>query len=233
MTATPSKKDNFESNVTATNIGGATWLAGYFTASSSYIATSIHLLAIYYNTPYTAIVSLKSTDANHYPTGADLAIGSILASSTGTNWNFDVPLTTPFNIVSGTEYAVVVRYPLGDTGWNFLYPERANDPIISINGGASWSGTGKLCFQIYGCIPPTVSTANAINLTVSSSTLQGTIDSMGDYSPVYVYFQYGLSDGYGAITAEQEKTVAESFSATVTGLTYGSTYHYRAVCRYA
>lgn len=81
--------------------------------------------------------------------------------------------------------------------------------------------------------PPTVTTTSAVDITSSSAILQGTLDSLGDYSPVYVYFEWGPTVAYERpSTTEQTKTSAGGFSAIISGLTSGTTYHYKAVVRY-
>jgi len=81
--------------------------------------------------------------------------------------------------------------------------------------------------------PPTVLTNVAILTTDSSTTLQGTLSSIGDYSPVYAYFEYGLNTSYGTTTIEQTKTSTGGFNQPITSLTPDTTYHYRAVVRYS
>jgi hypothetical protein len=79
---------------------------------------------------------------------------------------------------------------------------------------------------------PTVTTVAATGLTNTGATLQGTITSLGDYSTVYAYFQYGLTTSYGATTTEQTQTTVTSFNQAISDLTISTTYHYRAVVRY-
>jgi len=69
-------------------------------------------------------------------------------------------------------------------------------------------------------------------MTSSAATLQGTVTSMGDYSTVYVSFEYGLTAGYGTITAEETKTSTGGFSKGISGLSDDTTYHFRARLRY-
>lgn len=79
---------------------------------------------------------------------------------------------------------------------------------------------------------PTVTTVAATGVTNAEATLQGSITSLGDYSPVYAYFQYGLTASYGTTTTEQTKTSVTSYSQAISGLTTSTTYHYRSVIRY-
>lgn len=79
---------------------------------------------------------------------------------------------------------------------------------------------------------PTVVTGNATGVTISSASLHGALTSLGDYSEAYVFLQYGLNTSYGTSTPEQLRVSVGSFSATVSGLTSNTTYHFRAVARY-
>lgn len=74
-----------------------------------------------------------------------------------------------------------------------------------------------------------VTTGPASNLTSNSVVLSGGITSLGDLKSVQVYFEWGISTAYGNATTPQTLTRADAFTATLTGLNPGTTYHYRAV----
>lgn len=102
---------------------------------------------------------------------------------------------------------------------------------------AKWAdgttGNGNmLTFNSLGATAPEISTGSATGVGETSATLQGTLTSLGSYSPVYVYFQYGLTTSYGSTTVEQTKTSTGGYNQALTGLTTNTTYHYRAVIRY-
>jgi hypothetical protein len=73
-----------------------------------------------------------------------------------------------------------------------------------------------------------VSTTAATNITATSATLNGNLTSLGGASSVTVSFQFGLTTGYGYVRGTQTLTAPGPFSFTMTGLTTGTTYHYRA-----
>ena len=77
---------------------------------------------------------------------------------------------------------------------------------------------------------PSVSTDAATLVTSSSATLNGTVNPNG--TSTTVVFEYGTSTNYGStITATQSPltgTNSQSVSAGITGLTAGTTYHFRA-----
>ncbi len=75
---------------------------------------------------------------------------------------------------------------------------------------------------------PSVTTAGSSNVTYSSATLDGYVDAHG-LSTSYV-FQYGTTSGYGGQTPlapAGNGTITLKFSATLTGLQPGTSYHYR------
>jgi hypothetical protein len=77
---------------------------------------------------------------------------------------------------------------------------------------------------------PGVLYGNPTNVTQSGAILQGSINP-SDKTTTY-YFEYGTSTGYGAMTARAtlpKSKVWQAVSAVLTGLSAGSTYHYRIV----
>jgi hypothetical protein len=77
---------------------------------------------------------------------------------------------------------------------------------------------------------PAVATVAASGITTNSSTLNGTLDSMGSAASVAVSFEYGLTTGYGTVVpaVPSSLSAAGSFSAIVSSLSPGTLYHYRA-----
>jgi len=77
---------------------------------------------------------------------------------------------------------------------------------------------------------PVAVTGSATNVTVTSATLNGTVDPNGRATTWY--FEYGTSTSYGSKTAAKSAgsgTSTSSVSAPVSGLTRGRIYHYRLV----
>jgi hypothetical protein len=79
---------------------------------------------------------------------------------------------------------------------------------------------------------PVAVTGSATDVTVSSATLNGTVDPNGRATSVY--FQYGTSTSYGSRTATKSAgsgTTVTAVSAAVSGLRPGRVYHFRLVAR--
>ena len=78
--------------------------------------------------------------------------------------------------------------------------------------------------------PPSATTGAATSVTQSGATLTGTVDPQG--LPTTYHFEYGTSSSYGLQTADADAgsgTGAVDASATLSGLTSDTTYHYRVV----
>jgi hypothetical protein len=78
--------------------------------------------------------------------------------------------------------------------------------------------------------PPSATTGAASSVTQSSATIGGTVDPQG-MATTY-RFEYGTSSSYGLQTADVDAgsgTGAVDASASLTGLTSDTTYHYRVV----
>jgi hypothetical protein len=84
---------------------------------------------------------------------------------------------------------------------------------------------------VSGPQPPSVTTGSASGVTHSSATLNGNLD-IGAYSTANVYFEYGTTTAYGSSTSMMTKTASGAFSASVSGLTPSTMYHFRAVVSY-
>jgi Fibronectin type III domain len=78
------------------------------------------------------------------------------------------------------------------------------------------------------CPAPVVVTGAAMNVTSTSATLTGTINGQG--AVVGYAFLYGTTTAYGSRTPTQTltaSTATQPVNASLTGLTPGTTYHFR------
>ncbi|MBI5748392.1 MAG: fibronectin type III domain-containing protein, partial [Nitrospinae bacterium] len=69
-------------------------------------------------------------------------------------------------------------------------------------------------------IPPTISNINVTNITINSATITWTTDQPSDS-----LVEYGETTLYGQLLADS--TLTTNHSVTLTGLTMGTTYHFR------
>ena len=81
---------------------------------------------------------------------------------------------------------------------------------------------------------PQVTTGTATNITRASATLNGTLNSLGDFTTANVLFRYrvvGSSSAYTE-TTPQPMTAAGPFSANISGLAPGTQYEFKAVTQW-
>jgi subtilase family serine protease len=81
-----------------------------------------------------------------------------------------------------------------------------------------------------GSYPPAATTGSATNVGQTSATLNGTVNPSGQQTSYH--FEYGTTQAYGQSTASQSAgsgTSSVAASANLSGLTAGTTYHYRLV----
>jgi hypothetical protein len=119
-------------------------------------------------------------------------------------------LMTPLSVDTPYHYRAAIRYNVTD----YVY-----------GTDETFTTTGK----------PVVATGSVANITFSSGTLQGSIVAVGIYPPDYVYFQYSLTGAFAGeevTTIEQMFSVVTGFTQNISSLTAGTTYFYRAACRY-
>ena len=78
-------------------------------------------------------------------------------------------------------------------------------------------------------IPPSVATDGAVDITGNSATLQGTFTGLGSAPTVNISFQWGTTSGsYSDETPTATMGTTAPFQATITGLTTGTKYYFRA-----
>jgi hypothetical protein len=97
------------------------------------------------------------------------------------------------------------------------------------DGGTSGTSVGPdVTFSTLN-IPPGVSTAPATGIATGTAILNGNLASLGTATSVNVLFDYGLTNNYGSRTASQSMAGPGIFSAALSGLNPGSTYHFRTI----
>ena len=139
------------------------------------------------------------------------------------------------NTVSGTvsyddTTKTATLTPSSNLSDNTTYTATISGDVKDANGHAmgkdcSWSFTTGEQQEV----APSVQTDSATNVTKTTATLNGELTDMGSASQVTVYFEYGTDTTYGNETSHQTLSETGSFSAGLTGLTPGTTYHFRAV----
>jgi PKD repeat protein len=140
--------------------------------------------------------------------------GSTDPDGTVTDWSWDFGDDS-----TGSGSSVVHTYSQGGR----YFPKLT----VTDNSGAQAVFVGEVA--IAPGPPPSVSTGGATAITATTATLNGSLnplDQRTDY-----HFEYGTTSAYGATTPDQALSASDSashaVSADISGLTTGTTYHYR------
>ena len=162
------------------------------------------------------------------PTTATVT-GSVNPNGLATTWYVDYGTSTSYgsktsnaNAGSGTANTAVSANLTGLTpGATYHYR------VVATNS----SGTTRGADGIFTTsAAPVAVTGSATSVTVTSATLNGTVDP--NSRATSWYFEYGTSTSYGSKTAAKSAgagTSTMNVSAPVSGLTRGRLYHYRLV----
>ena len=106
--------------------------------------------------------------------------------------------------------------------------------------GINFDGTVIRCFYYYDLTvtaagveitPPQVTTNPATDISQTSATLNGTLNSMGNADSCLVWFEWGTTPSYGNSTSVQTMTSTGSFSANISGLSPNTTYYFEAYAK--
>ena len=113
------------------------------------------------------------------------------------------------SVFNETASGFTVYYTSGSTG--FTSPTWNGYPAVRVDSA------------------PTVTTTAANAITVTDATLNGSVNPKG--GPTTAHFEYGLTTAYGSVASvtlsPANGTMAQSVSASISGLQAGQTYHYR------
>ena len=128
---------------------GVNWGGQSFTPALDHRITSLKIKVYRVGSPGTVTVSIKGTDGDGKPTGADLASGTFDGNTITTDidgeW-VEIVFSSPHTLrAPSTKYAMVVRAPDGDAsnklGWRqdtttAAYP--GGSYLSSVDGGTNW-----------------------------------------------------------------------------------------------
>lgn len=179
-------------------------------------------------TTSSAPAAVTSSASNVTPTSANLN-GTVDPSGRPTTWYFDYGTSTsygkqtPVNSAGSGTGATAVSTPVTGLTTGRTYHFR----LVA----TSDAGTSRGADQTFvSSAAPTVTTKTATNVKDTSATLNGSVDPNGLATTFYV--EYGTSTSYGTKTPAASAgsgTSTKNVSAAVTGLTGGTTYHFRLV----
>lgn len=191
---------------------GNRWLTMTFTPQEAHHIAKVTLQLYRSGTPGTLTISIKETDAQGKPTGADLCLGTTDANTlpTGSPYEWrDILFAITSALDDLTKYAIVARALDGSTGnrvyWrdNYKTPTYEGGSIgISTDGGLTWTmyDTHDFMFKEWGQAPPTykeglLHVKHPALLTVVQKRQGATIkeyDSLSSLDEEYLTKQVGL-----------------------------------------
>jgi hypothetical protein len=159
--------------------------------------------------------------------GEDAPIGTIITAEIG-----DQEIAT--NAPGGTTAIGIYELPVA--------ADQGDLVVLKVNGvfGGQTTHPATSTYQVLldldaegGATPPLmleVTTAAATRVERTTATLNGTLTNLGENTSVEVSFEWRTSDEdeYVNETTSQVKTTTGSFSASLSGLSPGTTYHFRA-----
>ncbi len=132
-------------------------------------------------------------------------------------------LAIEFFVLSLGAYA---DYFAGQTGYSSISSTATLNSDLII--GTSTTTNSYLSISVSAV----VTTNGASGINPSYATLQGTLLTLGGSTYAMCSFQYGTTVSYGSTTVEQNLTSPQGFTQLITGLTYNTTYYFRAVARF-
>ncbi len=220
---------------------------GAFTASISGLSTGtlyhfrakvdggvVHGTATGIDMTITTLVPIAptvTTNAANPPTVSSVTLnGSLDNLGTGTtvNVSFDYGTTIAYGSITAPQPMTSVGLFNSDIA--NLDPSTTYHFRAKADAGANGMALGlDNTFTTGAPTSSVVITSPAINVTSSSVTLNGILGSLGTAPSVSVSFEYGLTNAYGSSTSVQVMTVTGPITASVTGLSTGTLYYFRAV----
>jgi len=176
-----------------TNINDAAkWMAQTFTPATAHKITSVKLKLYRVGSPGTITVSIKATDENGHPTGADLCSGTTdgdtLTDSSPGEWR-EITLGAGYDLSADTKYAIVVRAANANTDNRFYWrlnttgSYAGGNTEYSSNSGSSWTTYADYdyMFEDWGepVTAPTVTTQAVSSIGTTTATGNGNITDTG------------------------------------------------------
>jgi len=176
----------------------------------------------------TSIASGSPYLATHYVYDITSPSSPVLSNSiTGSNETFYGPQATGTALsgryfYTSAWYSSIAEGGSGDTLTVFQFGSTTGltttGKYSSFGGEVTTSGT-------YDDI--TVTTSSATGVEETNATLNGVLNDDGG-EECTVRFEYGTTTSYGTNTSNQTKSLGESFTDGISGLSKGQIYHYRA-----
>jgi len=166
------------------------------------------------------------------PVISNVAAGNLTTSAATITWTtneasdrqVEYGLTTNYGSSSPLDAALLISHSvtLSNLQPNTTYHYR----VKSKDAAGNLAVSGNFTFTtLPDLTPPVISNVNASNITTTTATINWSTDEVSDSQ-----VEYGLDANYGSASALDANRVI-SHSATISGLTANTTYHYRVKSR--
>jgi hypothetical protein len=222
LVASGTANTDFTSNLTGLTSGSTYYIRAYVTTSgvTSYGATVVFTTLGLTTTAATPITSTTATSGAYNISG--FSLGSI--SSSGVCWSTSATPTIgvsnfTLNTIIGS---VFTSYITGLSAGTTYY---VRSYITS--GGTDYYGN-QINFTTSSVLPIVTTTSTIASITINSATVSGNVSSDGGSSVTARGIQYSLLPNMTSPATSASGTGTGAFSATLTGLTLGTTYYVRA-----
>ncbi len=180
----------------------------------------------------TAIPSptVATFSASSITTNGAQANGTVNPNGFATTYHFEYGLTQTYGTSSSTvsagsgKTAVGVNAQITGLSSGTTYHFR----LVAVNSGGTTNGNDTSFAT--AVTPPSATTLSSSNITTTAAQVSGSVNPNG-FSTNY-HFDYGPTVGYGSSTTATSAgsgTTGSAVNAHLTGLTPGTTYHYRLV----
>ena len=219
--------ESYTGEDTQLDIRGTWWRAQTFTPATAHTISSVKLKLYRTGSPGNGTVSIKATDGSGHPTGADLCSASIAGNDLATSATvYEFSFSPGASLSASTKYAIVLRFPSGDSSNKVSIRIKATSPPysggneeFSSDGGTSWAFHDYDCyFEDCGAppyqeiLPSSIASAEAFGTPTIEITLitiyPGSIESaesVGIPTVTKVRWHVILDGKYASLSAELNK----------------------------
>ncbi|WP_255194048.1 S8 family serine peptidase [Natronobeatus ordinarius] len=192
-----------------------------------------------YPAAYDSVIAVSSTDDNDNISSFSSRGPEVEIAAPGSNI-YSTYLNDSYDTLSGTSMACphvagAAAHLMGNGMSNTEARQQLQNTAEDIGLSGNEQGYGLLDAEaaVLGDPPEpelSVSTNSATGVGETSATLNGSLDDLGDATSAEVSFEWGeVGSGFPNATAPETLTATGSFSETLSGLTEGVDYEFRAV----
>jgi len=217
-------------------------VAGYFSASLSGLSpdTAYHFRAVAYGdeliygdnkmffTNASGIPAVTTNDATSITDTTAILNGDLtdLGISDNVTVRFQWGTSDGYGFLTATQLTHqtgTFSTSLSDLSLDTTYHFRA----VAYGDGTSY-GSDETFTTKAGPVSLTVITDDATSVTATGAILNGNLTDLGISDNVTVSFEWGTNTSYGTETTPETMTTTGSFNASLSSLSPGTTYHFRA-----